>query len=82
MNKVYCKNCKFLVLKRGYNLCMSLGSACGRKEYNGYKRYLYLKVVEPSKNIKDMVHTRSGLLNSNYDCTVYHRKWYKFWLKN
>ena len=78
--KKYCKDCINLRLYKGYNICMSLGSPCGQKgkDYNE----IYLKLVEPSKNIFwGLIPVRKGLLNENYDCPYYTRKWYKFWIK-
>ena len=77
---IYCKNCKYLVLKKGYNYCYSLGDACGWVK-GKESQEIYLKMVEPKGNIGDMVGVKKGLLNEKYDCNFYERKWWKVWVK-
>jgi len=71
MEKVYCRNCKYL------------GSYEGEMGEFGYLCFRPLNITKKRNAIHEWEETIHSpeIINRNNDCNGYKRKWYKFWVK-
>lgn len=73
IERIYCKDCTNLICKKGYGVC-DYGGSCNYRTDG----QIALKLVDPSNIKVGIISARKGLLNENYDCKTYNRKWWKF----
>lgn len=94
--KVYCKDCKFYLGKRYFDIGLGHEEpAClvvektrkyVGKDITGEPKYTYPLLDKTSEYDRDTDCYNNWivyceLFNENYKCKFYQRKWYKFWIK-